>query len=84
MPLELEKIESSSSVKTAEAENAASIDYPRGARLVVVVISLMLAMFLISLDNVSRIQSIDCKAHISVPRPSSAPLFPRSRMSFMI
>ncbi|KAF2103444.1 MFS general substrate transporter [Rhizodiscina lignyota] len=51
MAFDLEDKESSPSVKIAESEGAASIDYPHGARLAALVISLMLAMFLISLDN---------------------------------
>lgn len=38
-------------------DNGAPDDYPHGFRLVILVISLMLAMFLIALDNVSHIHS---------------------------
>ncbi len=85
MASDLEDKESSSDVKIADTEAVAPIDdYPHGVRLAVIVISLMLAMFLISLDNVSGMHPNLPPSSQAVPRPSLARLFPRSRMSFVI
>lgn len=38
--------------KPAEPENEATTEYPHGIRLFVIIISLMLAIFILALDNV--------------------------------
>ena len=66
-------------ITSQDAMTSATEEYPHGARLAAIVLSLMLAMFLIALDNVSP-----SLRHASRPqltnhfaRPSSARLFPK-------
>lgn len=61
-----------------DAKYHATDDYPHGARLAAVVLSLMLGMFLVALDNVSPpVSRCITRLTKAINRPSSAQPFPR-------
>jgi hypothetical protein len=47
--------------KPLETLNESTSEYPHGARLVIILVSLMLSTFLVALDNVSRWLAMEVK-----------------------
>ncbi|KAJ5144414.1 hypothetical protein N7476_004658 [Penicillium atrosanguineum] len=72
-------------VVTIRNENTPADDeYPHGARMAAVVLSLMLGMLLVALDNVSSpLRDATTELNKAINRPSSAQPFPKSRTSFV-
>lgn len=82
----VEAMSESDAVKNEMLEaGAPGIDeYPHGARLTAIVVSLMLGMFLVALDNVSHIFFNVDRADQPVDRPSLARRFQKSLMNSTI
>ena len=77
--------EGGTELRNAEGDALATDDYPHGSRLAAIFTSLMLAMFLVALDNVGCVlgDAVKRLTH-ALTRRSSARPFPAFPMNFMI